>query len=122
MGVSLVGLSGRGRLSTAPSPGGAGLSGSGSFSVLSPGGRGCAAPGASEPWRKGSGDGDVEPDGRTGFPYTGETSLALRGRRKAKGTRQLLPGEGNSLLDWCVRNQGFFRCKKEKGCEVAYRL
>ena len=35
------------------------------------------APGASEPCRKGSGDGDVEPDGRTGFPYTGETSPAL---------------------------------------------
>lgn len=79
MGVSLVGLSGRGRLSTVlappPSPGGAGLSCSGSFSALSDGGWGCEVLVASDPCRNGNGDGDVEPDGSTGFPYTALTDL-----------------------------------------------
>lgn len=120
MGVSLVGLSGRGRLSTAPSPGGAGLSGSGSFSALSPGGGGCVAPGASEPCRKGSGDGDVEPDGRTGFPYTGETSPALstcQRPQESHGNRELLPGEGDSLLDCVYGIRAFSDAKKKKAAK-----
>ena len=76
------------------------------------------APGASAPWRKGSGDGDVEPDGRTGFPYTGETGPALSTcppEAAAVGTRQPFPGEG----DYLIRVYGIRAFSDEKKKKVA---
>lgn len=80
MGVSLVGLSGRGMFSTL----GGGAEGSGAWKnssnspskVSSPLGWPWSNGKAPPAWTKGRGEGGVELGGRTGFPYTRDKQTA----------------------------------------------